>query len=235
MRIYLQNGVFVADSTFAEKDTVKAAGFWWHGGGCRPGCQGCAAKLPLKVWWTPKQPSAARLLEYCDEAAKQALAGHVAKVEASKATDADVEIPAPAGLSYLPYQRAGIAYASQRKRTLIGDEMGLGKTIQALGFINASPDVKTVLVVCPASLRLNWEREARKWLVNADSFKFYIVESGDPVPADANFVIVNYNRLKGEVFDSLMARSWDLLVADEAHYAKNPKAQRTQALLGSTR
>jgi SWI/SNF-related matrix-associated actin-dependent regulator 1 of chromatin subfamily A len=109
--------------------------------------------------------------------------------------------------------------------------MGLGKTIQALGTVNACPDIKTVLVVCPKSLRLNWVREAKKWLVR--DFNYHMVEAGDEtVPADATFVVVNYNLLKGEVYDALMARNWDLLVADEAHYAKNPKAQRSQALLG---
>ena len=44
----------------------------------------------------------------------------------SQAVDADIEIPAPEGLSYLPDQKAGIAYAVQRQATLIGDEMGLG-------------------------------------------------------------------------------------------------------------
>lgn len=234
MLIKLQAGVFVAESTFAEKDIVKAAGFRWHGGNCRPGCSACIAQLPLKVWWTDRAASAGRLINYATDEAKAALSGHVAKVEASKAADADIEIPAPAGLSYLGYQKAGIAYAKQRKSTLIGDEMGLGKTIQALGFINASPEIETVLVVCPASLRLNWEREARKWLVR--DFKFHVVETADPPPADATFVIVNYDRLSGKageaVFEALMARDWGLLVADEAHYLKNPKAKRTQAVLG---
>jgi SWI/SNF-related matrix-associated actin-dependent regulator of chromatin subfamily A-like protein 1 len=236
MKIKLQGPVFVADCTFAEKDTVKAAGFRWHGGGCRLPCVACQAQVPLKVWWTDAAAKAARLIEYADDVAKAALAPHLEQVSASKAVDADIDIPAPDGLAYLGYQRAGIAYAKGRDRTLIGDEMGLGKTIQALGYINASPEVKTVLIVCPASLRLNWEREAKKWLVRADSFKFHIVETADPPPADATFIIVNYNRLSGKagekVFAALMARQWDLLVADEAHYCKNPKAKRTQALLG---
>ena len=47
----------------------------------------------------------------------------------SSAADSDLDIPVPAGLSYLPFQKAGIAYALKRKSCLIGDEMGLGKTI----------------------------------------------------------------------------------------------------------
>ena len=43
--------------------------------------------------------------------------------------------------------------------------MGLGKSIEAIGYINASPDIHRVLVVTKAKLKLNWERELRKWLV----------------------------------------------------------------------
>jgi len=107
-------------------------------------------------------------------------------------------------------------------------------TIQALGLINADESIKNVLVVCPATLRLNWLREAQKWLVR--KFDYYVVETGDPVPAGANFVIVNFNRIVGKpgakVFASLIERQFEVLIADEAHYVKNPKAQRTLALLG---
>ena len=88
----------------------------------------------------------------------------VASIEASQAVSSDMDIPVPAGLSYLPYQVAGIAYAANRPATLIGDEMGLGKTIQAIGVINAT-NPSTVLVVCPASLKINWANEMEKWLV----------------------------------------------------------------------
>ena len=84
------------------------------------------------------------------------------KIEASRATDADIELPAPEGMEYLPFQKAGIAYALDRPSTLIADEMGLGKTVEALGVINATPDAKKILVICPASLRLNWKQEAEK-------------------------------------------------------------------------
>jgi len=104
--------------------------------------------------------------------------------------------------------------------------MGLGKTIQALGVINADAEIKSILVVCPAGLRLNWKREAEKWLVRPLSVG--IVDGGVP---DTDMVIVNYELLK-KYRDTLRARPWDLLVADEIHYAKSPKAQRTIELLG---
>lgn len=83
----------------------------------------------------------------------------------SRATDADVDVPTPPGLAFLGYQKAGIKFALDRPAVLFGDEMGLGKTMQAIGVLNASPAARRVLVICPASLKLNWARELRKWSV----------------------------------------------------------------------
>jgi SWI/SNF-related matrix-associated actin-dependent regulator 1 of chromatin subfamily A len=144
---------------------------------------------------------------------------------ASRAIDADVNIPVPEGLSYLPFQRAGIAFASTRQNVLIGDEMGLGKTIQAIGCINADDSVKKVLVVCPASLKLNWKREMETWLVR----KFLIgISKSDYFPS-SDIVIINYDILKKHAAN-IAQHDWDLIIADECHYAKNAKAQRSQAL-----
>ena len=118
-----------------------------------------------------------------------------------------------------------------RESTLIGDEMGLGKTIQALGVVNATPKAKRVLIICPASLRLNWEREAKKWLVNKD-LSIGIAQGKDWPATDV--VIINYDILtkhKGRVH----GRTWDILIVDEAHYLKNPKAQRTKQVFGDWR
>ena len=61
----------------------------------------------------------------------------------SRATEAAFEPPAPAGLSYLPYQKAGVKFALDNPATLIADEMGLGKTIQVIGAINADKTIVT--------------------------------------------------------------------------------------------
>jgi len=89
----------------------------------------------------------------------------LASIEASKANNIKADIPVPDGLAYMPFQLAGIHYASQRPNTLIADDMGLGKTIQAIGVSNADNSIRSVLVICPASLRLNWRREWEKWCV----------------------------------------------------------------------
>ena len=147
----------------------------------------------------------------------------------SQATDADIDIPVPAGLSYLPYQRAGIAYAIKRSSTLIGDEMGLGKTIQAIGVINATAP-KTVLVVCPASLKINWKNEMTKWLV-ADRDIQIVNGGGEQIPANPDVIIINYDVLSKHK-DALNARTWDLVIMDEAHDIKNNTAARSKVAVG---
>lgn len=162
-----QNRIFIADAAYEDKDSLKAAGFWfhWEVGKCRfQGCKACAAGL-IKKWWTFKPEVAAKFISCCDDAAREALDPTVKSLEGSRAADVQIDIPCPEGESYLGFQRAGIAYAATHEGTLIADEMGLGKTIQALGLINLK-GFSRVLVICPATLRLNWAREAAKWLVS---------------------------------------------------------------------
>ena len=203
----------------AVKDLVKAAGFRWDPN--------------AKVWWTASEQVAAKIARPDAVEALNAERAEAARkaqeaIEASKATDSDRPIPAPEGLAYLPYQRGGIAYAMERQGVLIADEMGLGKTIQAIGVINADPTIRKVLVICPASLKLNWRKEMWKWLCR--KFRIGIAE-GKSFPSDADIVIINYDIVHQhrEVIDAI---DWDLLISDECHYLKNPKANRTLAVLG---
>lgn len=254
MVIHFRNGVWVAESNYAEKDAVKRAGFWWHGQPCRPGCKACAAGLPYKVWWTPKVENAALLSTYADETAKAAMAGHVAEVEASRAAAPKLSedeikrtMPSPSDLNYLPYQMAGILWLMRHAKSLLADDCGLGKTIQVLGAINADPTIKSILVICPASLRLNWARESVKWLVTPRSIQ--VVDSGkirdkelakrvtvDSTPGDAEMVIVNYDRLGEEpgpvgvkyekgTLTLLFGSEWGKTRADKMFAAKDIKVQ----------
>lgn len=161
---------FVWVGDFTTRHIPKAAGMRWD--------------PEQKRWWTKDESRAVALLAHADEKAKEKLGAAAKAIEASAASDSEIEIPAPAGLTYLPYQRAGIAYAMQRKGSLIGDEMGLGKTIQALGVMNASGEsAYPALIVCPAILRLNWKKEAQKWLLR-DKVKYCVIEGGAPDHGD---------------------------------------------------
>ena len=180
-------------------------------------------------YWTGL-PEVARKLElYADDRAKAKLNEIAAQVDLSKATDCNIDFKRPDGLNYFPFQRAGIAYALPRSKVLIADEMGLGKTMQAIGVANNDPiPVKNILVVPPAGLLINWERELLKWLCPKLSGDY---ASSTKVPS-SDIVLCNYE-IGFRIKDLLAQRKWDMIIYDEAHYLKNADSKRTQAFLGS--
>ena len=56
------------------------------------------------------------------------------------------------------YQREGICFGLEHKRIIIGDEPGLGKTLQSIGIVDTA-NAYPCLVICPSSLKINWQRE----------------------------------------------------------------------------
>ena len=80
-------------------------------------------------------------------------------------TDAELEVPGLGG-ELKPFQRAGVSYLLAQRRAFLADEQGLGKTIEALATLEADGAYPAV-VVCPASLKLNWLRELERWLPTA--------------------------------------------------------------------
>lgn len=136
----------------------------------------------------------------------------IERIKASFATDTDRRASCPKGLSPYPFQRAGVEYAlgalEQFGSCIIADEPGLGKTIQALCVANELK-VEHVLVVCPASLRINWRKEADKWLIYTEA------------------VVLGFEELVRNPDRGLGV--WDLMVVDEAHYLKNHETKRLKA------
>jgi SWI/SNF-related matrix-associated actin-dependent regulator 1 of chromatin subfamily A len=151
-------------------------------------------------------------------------------VALSYADDAELQ-DLPLGGELHPFQRAGVRYALARRRTFIADEQGLGKTVQALATIEADEAFPTV-VVCPASMKLVWERETQKWLPH----RSVAVLDGrtDSTWTDetreSDIVVLNYDILDwhSETLASLEPRA---LILDESHYVKNARAARTKAAL----
>ncbi|MEA2270411.1 MAG: SWI/SNF-related matrix-associated actin-dependent regulator of chromatin subfamily A-like protein 1, partial [Solirubrobacteraceae bacterium] len=82
------------------------------------------------------------------------------------------------------------------------------------------------VVVCPASLKLNWERETRRWLPHRS---VAVVEGRVAVPPTGDITIVNYEIVAAHR-DELARLRPRAIVVDESHYCKNPKAKRTQAV-----
>lgn len=186
-----------------------------------------------KVYYTKDEYAALPFWEQADAAAQERLFLRRMEWEASCATEYRGEpVPAPPGMVYMPFQLAGIRYALDRAHALIGDEPGLGKTVQAIGVANAI-GARRVLVICPASVRLNWRREIRNWSTIPRVSVYPILKSSDGVSPTAHYLVVSYDLARTEaIHRSLMALNYDLLVIDEAHYLKTPDARRTQAIFG---
>jgi hypothetical protein len=123
-----------------------------------------------------------------------------------------------------PFQWAGVRYLLEARRAFLADEPGLGKTVQALATLEAD-DAFPAIVVCPASLRLVWEREAARWLPHRPTT---LLAGRGRVPPPADITILSYEAVAGQR-DALLRRRPRALVLDESHYCKNPRAKRTQA------
>lgn len=134
------------------------------------------------------------------------------------------------------YQIFGAKYALHQENVLLGDEMGLGKTIMAIASmasIAASVPNAHFLVVCPASVLINWCREVEKHsalkahLLHASKGNIDIYDWQQ----SGGVAVTNYESLD-ELYDNIEKElRIEMLIVDEAHYIKNPKAQRTQYLM----
>ncbi|MDX6680521.1 MAG: SWI/SNF-related matrix-associated actin-dependent regulator of chromatin subfamily A-like protein 1 [Solirubrobacteraceae bacterium] len=124
-----------------------------------------------------------------------------------------------------PFQWAGVRYALHARRTFIADEQGLGKTVEALAALEAD-GAYPAIVVCPASLKLNWERETAKWLPHRE---VVVVDGRSAVPRTGEITILNYEIVAAHR-ESLARLKPRALVIDESHYVKNPQAKRTKAV-----
>jgi SWI/SNF-related matrix-associated actin-dependent regulator 1 of chromatin subfamily A len=124
-----------------------------------------------------------------------------------------------------PFQWAGVRYALQARATFISDEQGLGKTVEALAALEADGAFPAV-VVCPAAMKLTWQREAERWLAHRS---VAVVHGRVAVPPRGDITILNYEIVAAHR-DALARCRPRALVIDEAHYCKNPSAKRTQAV-----
>lgn len=215
--------IFVWTGGYETRMTPKAAGFRWN--------------PARKHWWTDDEAKAVLLSEYADDEAKPLLDGVHNALEQSRSHEApkDFTPNIPEGEELFPYQASGAAWLTSHPNTLLGDEMGLGKTVQvAVALNHVERDGKPVLIICPASLKRNWEAELKTWLTW--DARIQVLSGGrDKVDALADIVIVNYDIChKGGTGKSLKAvPEWSVLVCDESHYLKNPKALRTKGILGT--
>jgi SNF2 family DNA or RNA helicase len=131
-----------------------------------------------------------------------------------------------------PFQREDVEFIKANNlNVLIASAPGTGKTVVALRALVESPiEYSPALVVCPASVTRNWAKEIRRW---APNYRPIIIDDMDTrltkQPRQTVYII-SWNLLDTRWMD-LVRVGVQTLIADEAHYAKNPDALRSQALL----
>lgn len=139
----------------------------------------------------------------------------------------DAECPVDLAQPLFPFQRAGVAYAIKQKRVIIGDEMGLGKTPQGIAVaVNAQREGHKTLVVVPPSLRINWQRSFTMFAPHLS----VAVVTGNKVTAVPKTDVVIIGDASVREWQYTLTGKFGCLIVDEAHRAKNAKANRTKAI-----
>ena len=132
----------------------------------------------------------------------------------------------------LEHQKIAIEKLAGSKRFILADDMGLGKTTSTI-IAALETGVKKILIICPASLKINWLRE----IENYTDRSVYIAE-GKNFSQEHDFVIVNYDILKNfydlkdkeksEIYKS----NFGIIIIDEAHYLSNGTSNRSKLVNG---
>ncbi|EJW90744.1 zinc finger Ran-binding domain-containing protein 3 [gut metagenome] len=142
-----------------------------------------------------------------------------------------------------PYQCEGIEFGLKAKRLLIGDEPGLGKTLMSIGIVH-SANAYPCLVICPSSLKINWQREFEKFTDKSALILDEGVRTAWPYYLQMGLhhvAIVNYESLRKYFVWDTGGRAFRLkdvvfcdgvkifrsIIIDESHRVKDPSAQQS--------
>lgn len=133
----------------------------------------------------------------------------------------------------LPYQMDGIAFAVGAGRAILADDMGLGKTIQGIGvaeLLAREANIQRVLVVCPASLKSQWQSEIYRFCGRSSQL---IMGSGaerdQQYGSDVFFTICNYEQVNRDLAN-VEKVNWDLIILDEGQRIKNWESKTSQII-----
>ena len=158
----------------------------------------------------------------------------VALVQQEKKLAREVDYTPYSNRAPMEHQKIAIEKLLANNKFILADDMGLGKTTSAV-IAALESEAKKILIVCPASLKINWEREIR----NYSDRKILIVE-GRKWGSTFDFYIINYDIIKNyhttdksedsDDYKLLVNAGFDLAIVDEAHYVSNNTAQRTRLL-----
>jgi SWI/SNF-related matrix-associated actin-dependent regulator 1 of chromatin subfamily A len=130
----------------------------------------------------------------------------------------------------LLHQKEAIQKLVENKKFILADDMGLGKTTSTI-IAALESGSKKVLIICPATLKINWKRE----IENYSDKSIYIAE-GKNFNTESDFVIINYDIIKNfhdtkkKNESKILASNFDLVIIDECHMIKNPQSLRTKLI-----
>lgn len=211
MKLIGDENLLILECSFHDREVARYLGFKWD--------------AEIKCWYSSVKKHNKKIKDYTDQDFIKIKNRLQENIELSYSTDADIDIPKPDGLEYLPFQKAGVSFINRNKQVLLGDEMGLGKTIQAIGYLNLK-QFKNTLIITTASLKLNWQKEIDRW--KCFDTEIHILDSSKKFDYKSGILIVNYDILS-KFEDYLKKAKFDYVVADEVHYVKNKKAQRSNS------
>jgi superfamily II DNA or RNA helicase len=143
------------------------------------------------------------------------------------------ELKALLKVELYPYQREGALFAARAGRSLIGDEMGLGKTVQAIAAMEILAShfaAERVLIVCPTSLKHQWEREISRFTDRRATVIGGLRAVRQARYAQGDFCkIANYETVSRDL-DLIAAWAPDVVIVDEAQRIKNWNTIAARAL-----
>jgi len=199
--------------------------------------------------YTDEPFAAAAFGEFATEEAHRQLAPILGEIAASWRYEPTRSVwPAtlcPATEQPYPLQLANLEYALRRQHTLVADEPGVGKTPTAIMYGNllawehGRPDLFRALVICPASIRLQWANKIREWSTISGVKISVVASSQRGIPHTSfstHWTIMSYDgAATPTATDAIVGRecNYDLLVLDEAHYLKSRSTRRGRSILGA--
>jgi SWI/SNF-related matrix-associated actin-dependent regulator 1 of chromatin subfamily A len=201
------------------------------------------ASTPERAVVFTREPYAAvNFIKHANDRARTKLQGLYGEIQSSRALTSNFKTTYPdteefARIIGSPYsfQGAFVEYCMRRNGALGGDEPGVGKTGEAILLANEMK-AKRVLVICPASIRLQWMDCARLWsTMPGRPIMYPIMKSSDGVHPTANWTFVSFGLACSRgIYDALRKGKFDLIIIDEIHFLKSSEALRTKHIFGGT-
>lgn len=186
-------------------------------------CTVCKTRVPAEEGVTGKHQG--RWIVWCAEHDPSA----PVIVEFSLSDATSVTIDGTASAELMAHQAQVVSSVAGGARSIyLADEPGLGKTAQAAVSLVAAESHRAVIVV-PAVVKTNWAREIERWTPGREVEVVEGRKAEGRINRDTNVIILNYELLSAHL-DRILAWNPDALIVDEAHFVKERRSARTQAV-----